>query len=222
MTAVEEEGRTVVPLKGIRRTAARRMVAAWEAPAFHLAVEADMGAALRVKERSPGATVTDAILAACAAALREHPALNAHYADEAVTRFERVNVGMAVDTPAGLVVPVIKDAASLDLASLAEARRGVVQRARDGKLTMDDVTDGTFTVSNLGMMGIDGFDAILNVPQVAILAVGATRQQFVPTDDGQGTWRPRARLTLTCDHRAIDGATGARFLAAIRENLESS
>lgn len=222
MTAIEEEGRTVVPLKGIRRTAARRMVAAWEAPAFHLAVEADMGAALRVKERSPGATVTDAILAACAAALRDHPALNAHYADEAVTRFERVNVGMAVDTPAGLVVPVIKDAASCDLAGLADARRDIVQRARDGKLTMDDVTDGTFTVSNLGMMGIDGFDAILNVPQVAILAVGATRQQFVPTEDGNGAWRPRARLTLTCDHRAIDGATGARFLAAVRENLEAS
>jgi pyruvate dehydrogenase E2 component (dihydrolipoamide acetyltransferase) len=198
------------------------MVAAWEAPAFHLAVEADMGAALRVKERSPGATVTDAILAACAAALRDHPALNAHYADEAVTRFERVNVGMAVDTPAGLMVPVIKDTASRDLAGIADARRDIVQRARDGKLTMDDVTDGTFTVSNLGMMGIDGFDAILNVPQVAILAVGATRQQFVPTDDGNGTWKPRARLTLTCDHRAIDGATGARFLAAVRENLESS
>lgn len=222
MTAVEEEGRTVVPLKGIRRTAARRMVAAWEAPAFHLAVEVDMGAALRVKERSPGATVTDAILAACAVALRDHPALNAHYAAETVTMFDRANVGMAVDTPAGLVVPVIKDAVSLGLADIADARRDVVQRAREGKLSMEDVTDGTFTVSNLGMMGIDAFDAILNVPQVAILAVGATRQQFVPTDDGTGAWRPRARLTLTCDHRAVDGATGARFLAAVRDNLESS
>lgn len=221
VTVVDEEGRTVVPLKGIRRTAARRMVAAWEAPAFHLAVEADMGAALRVKERSPGATVTDAILAACAAALREHPALNAHYAAEAVTMFDRVNVGMAVDTPAGLVVPVIKDVTSLGLSGIADARRDVVQRAREGKLTMEDVTDGTFTVSNLGMMGIDAFDAILNVPQVAILGVGATRQQFVPTDDGTGAWGPRARLTLTCDHRAIDGATGARFLAAVRDNLES-
>jgi pyruvate dehydrogenase E2 component (dihydrolipoamide acetyltransferase) len=222
VTAVEEEGRTVVPLKGIRRIAARRMIAAWEAPAFHLAVEADMGAALRVKERSPGATVTDAILAACAAALLDYPALNAHYAAEATTMFDRVNVGMAVDTPAGLVVPVIKDVTSLGLVDIADARRDVVQRAREGKLTMDDVTDGTFTVSNLGMMGIDAFDAILNVPQVAILAVGATRQQFVPTDDGTGAWRPRARLTLTCDHRAIDGATGARFLAAVRDNLESS
>jgi pyruvate dehydrogenase E2 component (dihydrolipoamide acetyltransferase) len=222
VTAVEEEGRTVVPLKGIRRTAARRMVAAWEAPVFHLAVEAEMGAALRVKERSPGATVTDAILAACAAALRDHPALNAHYTEETVTLFDRVNVGMAVDTPAGLVVPVIKDVTSRGLADIANARRDVVQRARGGKLTMEDVTDGTFTVSNLGMMGIDAFDAILNVPQVAILAVGATRRQFVPTDDGTGEWRLRARLTLTCDHRAIDGATGARFLAAIRDNLEAN
>jgi pyruvate dehydrogenase E2 component (dihydrolipoamide acetyltransferase) len=222
VTAVEEEGRSVVPLKGIRRTAARRMVAAWEAPAFHLALEADMGAALRVKERSSGATVTDAILAACAAALREHPTLNAHYGAESTTVFDRVNVGMAVDTPAGLVVPVIKDVTSLNLTEIADARRDVVQRARDGKLTMEDVSDGTFTVSNLGMMGIEAFDAILNVPQVAILAVGATRQQFVPTEDGNGAWRPRARFTLTCDHRAIDGATGARFLAAVRSNLESS
>ena len=221
VTAVEEEGRTVVPLKGIRRTAARRMVAAWEAPAFHLAVEADMGAALHVKERSPGATVTDAILAACAAALREHPALNAHYAAEAVTVFDRVNVGMAVDTPAGLVVPVIKDVTSLGLAGIADARRDVVQRAREGKLTMGDVTDGTFTVSNLGMMGIDAFDAILNVPQVAILAVGSTSHRQV-WNGGDPAWSPLADLTLTCDHRAVDGATGAGFLTAVRDHLTSA
>ncbi|MCH6472611.1 2-oxo acid dehydrogenase subunit E2 [Sinomonas terrae] len=209
------------PLKGIRRTAARRMVTAWEAPVFHLAVEAEMGTALSVKERIPGATVTDAILAACARALTDHPSLNAHYGDETVTTFAHVNLGMAVDTGAGLVVPVIKDAGDLDMAGIAAARRDLAARAREGRLSMADVTEGTFTVSNLGMMGIDYFDAILNVPQVAILAVGATRQEHVRDEDGTLCWRPRARLTLTCDHRAVDGATGARFLTGIREHLET-
>lgn len=215
------DGAVTTQLKGIRRTAARRMAAAWEAPVFHLAVEADMGAALTVKERIPGTTVTDAILAACARALAEHPSLNAHYGDESITSFGHVNLGMAVDTGAGLVVPVIKDAGNLDMPGIAAARRDLATRARDGRLSMADVTEGTFTVSNLGMMGIDYFDAILNVPQVAILAVGATRQEHVLNQDGTSGWRPRARLTLTCDHRAVDGATGARFLTGIREHLEN-
>lgn len=210
----------VTPLKGIRRTAARRMVTAWEAPVFHLSVEVDMSRALEVRTRVENATVTDALLHACARALRAHPALNAHYGQEAVTTFERVNLGMAVATEAGLVVPVIHDAERLELAGLAEARRDVALRARDGRLAMKDVTGGTFTVSNLGMMGIDRFDAILNVPQVAILAVGATRQRH-RWNGGEPAWRPVAELTLTCDHRAVDGATGASFLDAVREHLES-
>jgi pyruvate dehydrogenase E2 component (dihydrolipoamide acetyltransferase) len=209
----------VTPLKGIRRTAARRMVAAWEAPVFHLSVEVDMSAALKVKERVQEATVTDALLLACARALGAQPALNAHYGEEAVTTFDSVNLGMAVATDAGLVVPVVHGAQDLDLAGLAKARRDVAVRAREGQLTMGDVTGGTFTVSNLGMMGIDRFDAILNVPQVAILAVGATRQRYV-WNGGDPVWRPLAELTLTCDHRAVDGATGARFLDAVRDNLE--
>lgn len=211
----------VSPLKGIRRTAARRMVAAWEAPAFHLSVEADMHAALTLKERIPAATVTDAILAACARALRQHPALNAHYGDEDVTTFSRINLGLAVDTKAGLMVPVIQDAENLDIPGIAAARRDLGLRAREGRLTMADVSEGTFTVSNLGMMDIDHFDAILNAPQVAILAVGATRDHYVRDLDGNCSWSQRARLTLTCDHRAVDGATGARFLAGVREYLES-
>ncbi|WP_198412333.1 2-oxo acid dehydrogenase subunit E2 [Nocardioides mangrovicus] len=213
---------TTTPLKGIRRTAARRMVAAWEAPVFHLVVEVDMTTALAVKEREPSATVTDALLQACAAALGKHPDLNAHYGEESVTCFEEVNLGLAVATEAGLMVPVIPHAGSRDLASLAAARKDVAGRAREGKLTMDDVTGGTFTVSNLGMMGIDRFDAILNVPQVAILAVGSTRQRQVwpGPDGGDPQWRPIAELTLTCDHRAVDGATGAGFLGTLRERLE--
>lgn len=208
-------------LKGIRRTAARRMVAAWEAPVFHLDVEVDMTSALTVKERVPGATVTDALLTACARGLLDHPALNATYADEVVTTFDTVNMGLAVATDAGLMVPVVHGADRLGLAELGDARRDVTARAREGRLQMADVTGGTFTVSNLGMMGIDRFDAILNVPQVAILAVGSTRMQHV-WNGGEPAWRPISVLTLTCDHRAIDGATGAAFLTAVRDHLASA
>lgn len=222
MTATDQESQgTATPLKGIRRTAARRMVAAWKAPVFHLCVDVDMSAALTVKEQVPGATVTDALLGACAQALAEHPALNAHFAEETVTTFDAVNLGLAVATPAGLVVPVVHAAERLDLVALGEARRDVTTRAREGRLQMSDVTGGTFTVSNLGMMGIDRFDAILNVPQVAILAVGSTSPRYV-WNDGDPTWAPTAEVTLTCDHRAVDGATGASFLTAVRDYVASA
>ncbi|MFB9375907.1 2-oxo acid dehydrogenase subunit E2 [Kineococcus gynurae] len=211
---------TTTPLKGIRRTAARRMVAAWQAPVFHLTVGVDMTNALDPARRPAGTTVSDVLLAACAQALKVHPALNAHYADEAVTTFEQVNVGLAVATDAGLVVPVVQGAGELDLEGIAAQRKEIVGRARSGKLQMSDVSGGTFTVSNLGMLGIDSFDAILNVPQVAILAVGSTRHQQV-WNDGDPQWRPIAQLTLTCDHRAIDGATGATFLSAVRAAVEA-
>lgn len=216
----EETGSTVVKLTGIRRTAARRMVTAWAAPVFHLTVEVDMTRALSVRSREASATVTDVLLQACATALRRHPEVNAHYADEAVTRLDAVNVGMAVATEAGLMVAVLHRADELGLDGIAAARRDLSTRAREGALGMADVTGGTFTVSNLGMMGVDRFDAILNVPQVAILAVGSTRHRQV-WNDGDPLWRPIAELTLTCDHRALDGAAGARFLATVREQVEA-
>lgn len=210
---------TNIPLKGIARAAARQMTAAWEAPAFHLAVEVDMTTALAVKSVHPGATVTDLLVAVCAQALAEHPALNAHYSDDGVMRFEEINVGIAVSTAAGLTVPNVHGAGELGIAGIAEVRREIVERARARKLSMGDVTGGTFTISNLGMFGIDRFDAIINVPQVAILAVGTTTRRFVWRNDS-GQWLPIAEITLTCDHRAVDGATGAAFLARVRELLE--
>jgi pyruvate dehydrogenase E2 component (dihydrolipoamide acetyltransferase) len=196
------------------------MVKAWEAPVFHLGVDVDMTRALQRKNDVPGVTVSDVVLSACATALRAHPRINAWYDDETVTVVDDVNVGLAVATDAGLMVPVIHQADRLDVSGIAAARRDVVERARAGALGMPDVSGGTFTVSNLGMLGIDEFDAILNVPQVSILAVSSTSTRYVWTDDG-GAWRPIARFTLTCDHRAIDGATGAAFLADLRRELES-
>jgi pyruvate dehydrogenase E2 component (dihydrolipoamide acetyltransferase) len=220
MTTTESPAGTTTPLKGMRKVAARRMVEAWAIPVFHLTVEVDMTHALGTRERTPGATVTDALLAACTAALQAHPSLNAHCDGAAVTVFDEVNLGIAVATDAGLTVPVLAGAQALDLSGLAAARRDVVERARTGKLTRADLTGGTFTVSNLGMMGIDRFDAILNPPQVAILAVGSTKQRQV-WNDGDPAWRPIAELTLTCDHRAVDGAAGAGFLATLREHLQA-
>lgn len=209
-----------LPLKGIRRAAARQMVAAWQAPAFHLTIEVDMTNALTVKTVSSQSTVTDLLISAVAAALQDHPGLNAHYSEDGVTTYEDINIGLAVATDAGLTVPVIHNVSALALPSIAEKRRELVVRARAKKLGMSDITGGTFTISNLGMLGIDRFDAILNVPQVAILAVASTRQRFV-MQNGTGQWRPMAELTLTCDHRAVDGYMGALFLKQLKELLEA-
>lgn len=214
-------GATAVPLKGIRRTAARRMITAWAAPVFHLSVDVDMTSALTVGHREPGATVTDALLLATARALQAHPGLNAHYEDEVVTTYAGVNLGVAVATPAGLTVPVLHGVEALSLTEIRERRTDLVVRAREGRLVRADVEAATFTVSNLGMLGVDRFDAILNPPQVGILAVGSTRPRPVVTD-GQVEVRPIAELTLTCDHRAVDGATGAGLLSRLRQELEAA
>ncbi|KAA9148941.1 2-oxo acid dehydrogenase subunit E2 [Microbacterium lushaniae] len=201
----------------MRRAAARQMVKAWEAPAFSLSVEVDMTALLVRRE---GTTVTDRLVALTAPVLRRHPAVNAWFADEAVTSFERVHMGIAVATDAGLVVPVMRDAQDLDLAGIAAARTDLVDRARSRSLGMDDVTGATFTITNLGMFGVASFTAIVNTPQVAILAIGATTEKY-RRRDGEGIWLPTAEFTLSCDHRALDGASAAAFLADLRVAVEA-
>ena len=208
------------PLAGIRKIAARRMVEAWAAPVFHLSVNVDMSAVLAANLKAIGATVTDAILHASASALVAQPGMNAHFADNVVTTFSDVNIGLAVATDKGLTVPVLHRLQGATVTDIAALRKEVVTKARTGKLAMADISNGTFTVSNLGMLGIDEFDAILNPPQVAILAVGSTAQTPVVVD-GQVQVRPIASFTLTCDHRAVDGATGAGLLTAIRDALQS-
>lgn len=215
---VEEGQRT--ELKGLRRTAARRMVAAWQAPVFHLTVEVDMTEASRAKAVVPGATVTDVLVRATAHALTVVPAVNVHVDGDAVVSFARAHVGIAVATEKGLTVPIVHNADQLSLEEIAERRRDVVGRARSGALGREDISGGTFTISNLGMLGVTRFDAILNAPQAAILAVGATVRRNMWTEDG-GAWRPIAELTLTSDHRALDGAIAAEFLAALKARVEA-
>jgi pyruvate dehydrogenase E2 component (dihydrolipoamide acetyltransferase) len=146
--------------------------------------------------------------------------VNVQYTEEALLVFPSANVGIAVAAPQGLVVPVVPGADRLTLAEIASTRGDLVSRAREGKLRSEDLEGGTFTISNLGMYDVDQFIAVLNPPQASILAVGATRDMVVPRD-GELEVLPIMTLTLTCDHRAVDGATGADFLRTIKAYLEA-
>ncbi|MGD9989148.1 dihydrolipoamide acetyltransferase family protein [Pseudonocardia sp.] len=203
---------TPLPRNRTRRVTAERMVRSnREIPAFALTADADVTAVLDLRAaladaagHVPGAvvpTLTDLVVAACGRTLRRHGTVNAGVPDGAETPvgYGRVNVGVAVETPAGLVVPVVTDADTRALGSVATASHRLVGRARDGRLTPTDLDGATFTVSNLGMFGIREFTAVVIPGQAAILAVGAAHDH-------------RMALTLSCDHRVLDGAEGARFL----------
>jgi pyruvate dehydrogenase E2 component (dihydrolipoamide acetyltransferase) len=154
-----------------------------------------------------------------AAALRAHPRLNAAFVDGAITLNDAVNVGLAVAVEDGLVVPVVQRADELSLREIAARHQDLVARARAGRLRPEDVRGGTFTLSNLGMYGVDRFSAIINPPQAAILAVGRIAERVVPVN-GQPAVRSMMDLTLSCDHRVVDGVRGAQFLATLAELIE--
>jgi pyruvate dehydrogenase E2 component (dihydrolipoamide acetyltransferase) len=214
-----------VPLTNIRKTIARRLTAAWEAPVFQLTVSADMTRAnelvARSRELNPDVrvTVTDLLAKVCAQALMRHRDVNVQYTEDALLKFPTANVGIAVAAPQGLIVPVIRSVERLSLAEVGTARGDIVGRARENKLTAQDLADGTFTISNLGMYGIEQFVAVINPPQAAILAVGATLDTPVARN-GSVEVRPMMTMTLTVDHRAVDGAAGADFLRTVKQFLE--
>jgi pyruvate dehydrogenase E2 component (dihydrolipoamide acetyltransferase) len=216
---------TRVPLSNVRKTIARRLTQAWTVPAFQLTVDADMTRADELvhkqRELNPDVriTVTDLLTKVCAQALMRHPDINVQYAEDELLFFPTADVGIAVAAPQGLVVPVVHHAERLSLAEIAGVRGDLVSRAREAKLRQSDLDGGTFTISNLGMFGVDQFVAVLNPPQASILAVGQTRDQVVP-QDGELLVLPLLTMTLTCDHRAVDGATGAEFLGTIKAFLE--
>jgi pyruvate dehydrogenase E2 component (dihydrolipoamide acetyltransferase) len=216
----------VVPLTSIRKTIARRLTEAWQAPVFQISMSADMSRALELRERlvelakdGPKPTISDVLTKIAASALVRHRRLNAEFVGDEVRIHPTANVGMAVATDRGLVVPVIRGADRLSIQEIAAARADLVDRARSAKLQQADLEGGTFTISNLGMFGVEHFIAVLNPPQVAILAVGAVEENPV-VRDGELTARPLMSLTLTCDHRAVDGADAADFLRTVRSMLE--
>jgi pyruvate dehydrogenase E2 component (dihydrolipoamide acetyltransferase) len=214
-----------VPLSNIRKTIARRLTEAWQIPVFQLQASADMSRVnalvARLRERDPDVrvTVTDVLTKVCAQALMRHREVNAEFAEDAIILHPSANVGLAVAAPQGLVVPVIRSAERLSLTEIAGVRSDLVSRARENKLRAENLEGGTFTISNLGMYAVESFTAVLNPPQAAIVAVGATEERVVPVG-GETAVRPMVTLTCTFDHRAVDGAPAAAFLQTLKESLE--
>jgi pyruvate dehydrogenase E2 component (dihydrolipoamide acetyltransferase) len=211
----------VVPLTSLRKTIARRLTQAWEAPAFQISMSADMTRSLALRERlrDEGVTVTDVLTKLAATALLRHREVNAQFADDELRIFPNAHIGLAVATERGLIVPVLREVERKSLVQLAAERAEIVQRTREGKLAQEDLEGGTFTISNLGMYGVEIFTAVLNPPQAAILAVGAIEEKPV-VEDGDFVARPLMAMTLTCDHRAVDGAKAAEFLRELKTLLE--
>jgi pyruvate dehydrogenase E2 component (dihydrolipoamide acetyltransferase) len=208
------------------KTMADRMQLSWrEVPHFFLERELDATRlnswreAIRQRAGYEKVTHTDLLIVVCAAALAEHPRVNATWSDGSVRYQESINVGIAVATDEALIVPVVHGADRLELKAVAQARGDLVARARERKLRPADVSDGTFTISNLGMFGVDTFHAIVNAPQAAILAVGRILDRIVAVD-GEAAVRPTMIVSLSFDHRVVDGAEGARFLDTLAALVE--
>lgn len=223
------EDTDVIALSSMQKTVARRLTESKQTvPHFYVSNEIDMTDALALRQTLNSAagedgikiSVNDLIIKACALALEKNPEVNSSYKDGQFLRHHNINVGMAVDVPNGLVVPVIKDANIKGVRSIAREARQLIEKARANKLSLNDMSGGTFSVSNLGMMDVTQFSAVINPPEAAILAIGSTRKVFVPIDD-QPVLRSIMSTTLSADHRVLYGATIARFLQEVKRLLQN-
>ena len=224
-TAPEARSAEAAGVSNVWRIMAERMTASWtSAPHFYLVREVNVSRLITWRERvgkQTGAriTYTDLLVKLVAAVLVQHPRANASWKDGSIVRNADINIGVAVAIEDGLVVPVVHRADTLSLADIAGRREDLVARAQAGKLRPADIQGGGFTISNLGMYGVDAFDAIVNPPQAAILAVGRIADRVVALN-GQPAVQPTMVLTLSCDHRVLDGARGAQFLSALADLIE--
>jgi pyruvate dehydrogenase E2 component (dihydrolipoamide acetyltransferase) len=220
-------GPTREKMTSMRATIARRLLESKQSiPHYRLAIDVDLASLLarRAQLNASGGTkvsVNDLLVRAAALALVKHPAVNAQLNGDEVLRFPQADICVAVASESGLVTPVVRAAETKSAAQIGTEVADLAERVRGGRLTRDEITGGTFTISNLGMFGVDRFDAIINPPQVAILAVGAGVDRVVARN-GQAVVSKVATLTLSCDHRVVDGATGAQFLATLRGLLEDA
>jgi pyruvate dehydrogenase E2 component (dihydrolipoamide acetyltransferase) len=223
----------IIPLSMMRKTIAKRLLAGKnEAPHFYLTVSAnmeqvlgwrrDLNAAKGVAEgQLPKVSVNDIIIMAVSRALRMHPIVNSSWNGDSIIQHGKIHVCMAVALPTGLVTPALRNVDQLGLRQIAEQTKFFGEKARNGQLTNDDFKDGTFTVSNLGMTGIEEFTAIINPPQACILAVGKTMLQPWVSEKGDIIAQNRMKMTMSCDHRVVDGMVGAKFLETLVGFLES-
>ncbi|MGH7650250.1 MAG: dihydrolipoamide acetyltransferase family protein [Gemmatimonadaceae bacterium] len=216
-----------IPLTQIRKTIARRLAESnGPVPTFFLTAELDAtrAAEMRTQLAEMGdeykASFNDIVIKAVALALAEHPEVNAHWLNDKIRQFNRIHVAMAVAVEDGLITPVLFDADRMSLWEISAKARDLAGRARERKLLPEEYTGSTFSVSNLGMFGIDQFTAIINPPEAGILAIGGVEEKPVVID-GQLEVRQRLRVTMSCDHRVIDGATGAKFLQTVRRYIEN-
>ncbi|MBO9309786.1 MAG: 2-oxo acid dehydrogenase subunit E2 [Chloroflexi bacterium] len=226
LSAPEQADRRVVRLEGMRRTIAQRLQKSFQsAPHIFLNMTVDMSAveALRetLKARGEKLSVTAVLIKACAWALGRNPALNATLEGDEISYWRHANIGMAVALQDGLIVPIIHRAEQLSLHAIQQEVDRLAALAREGKLTLDQVSGGTFTVTNMGMFGVDSFTAIINPPQVAILAVGRIVRSFVPDPEGKPILKPTLTMTLSADHRVVDGAHAAHFLRDLRDVIQT-
>ena len=220
-TAAPADGVRAQPLSRVQQVIARHMIEAAAVPTFAIEVEINMTACVELRRTlDPAPSYNDLVVKACALALRDHPRVNASYADDGFRYAADVNVGIAVAADDALLVPVIPGADAKSLAEIRSESRELADKARAGKLTPAELDGGTFTVSNLGMHGVRRFEALLNTPQAAILAVGAVEQRPIADPGGAIEVRPLMSATLVCDHRILYGADGAAFLGRVRELLE--
>lgn len=219
----------VVKLSSMRKIIARRMTESFQSPHFYLTVEVETQELLKtnqqlipIMEKKLGIrpTITDLIIMMAAKALENNPPMNCSYFDDSIKLFKQINIGLVVSVEGGLVVPVIRQANKKSLEEITRIRDDLVKKAKDGKLTMADMKGSSFTISNLGMYGIDQFSAILQPPEAAILAVSRIADKAV-VRDGQIIIRPMMILTLSIDHRVLDGVVGSQFLQSLRSYIEN-
>jgi pyruvate dehydrogenase E2 component (dihydrolipoamide acetyltransferase) len=218
----------VETLNRLRQITAQRTTEAHQTiPHFYLTMEIDMEEALALRQRlnqldeSLRVSINDLIVKACAVAIEQHPIVNASYQNGQLVHPNGIHIGIAVAVEQGLLVAVLKHCEGKSLRRIAQESQSLIQKAREGKLLPDEMTGNTFTVSNLGMFGIEQFTAIINPPASAILAVGATKRVPVVQEDGTVAARHRMKVTLSCDHRVLDGAVGAQFLQTLKQVLEN-
>lgn len=221
-----EEGFTEIEVSQMRKVIARRLgESMYSAPHFYLTMEINMDNAMEarktINEVSPvKISFNDMVIKACATALRSHPQVNSSWLGDTIRQNHHIHIGSAIALPEGLIVPVIKFADQKSLSQIASDADALYQKARDKKIQPAEFTGNTFTVSNLGMMGIEEFTAIINPPDSCILAVGAIKEIVVKKADGFGTTNVM-KVTLSCDHRSVDGAVGAAFLQTLKKLIES-
>jgi pyruvate dehydrogenase E2 component (dihydrolipoamide acetyltransferase) len=230
LPAMPRPSEKLIPLKGIRRIIAKRMTESFQnVPHFYLSLEIDMTSCLALHEQlreeverrtQLRLTLTDLLVKITSSALRDHPIINSRIEGDQIHLIEEINIGVAIAFENGLIVPVIHHADQKSLTEIASALRDLTHKAKEGKLSLEEVGGGTFTLSNMGMLGIDKFNAIINPPECSILGVGRTVEKPV-FHGGEIKVRPMAWFSLSSDHRIVDGATAALFLNQIKRLVEN-